>query len=185
MVGYLHGTTDVASMLWTRWIRKSIYAKPDIAWRTIECVNTGQDRDEVTAFRVNLRPERFGQVRDTLALAIEACQKGNWVEAMIDARICLENSLLLIAGQDLGIRFSFGRLLEQLKHVRANMDYEKWRVAYASCSEFAHQVKSHNEIAVLGYLFTVWECVCEAENVELSTEQAGLLLKSKEKYVTP
>lgn len=185
MVGYLHATTDVASLLWTRWIRKSIFARPEVAWRTISCINTGQERDDVTAFRISLRPERFQQVRDTLALAIDACQNGTWVEAMIDARICLENALLLVARHELGTRFSFGRLLEQLKNVRANLDYEKWRVAYASCSEFAHQVKSHNEIAVLGYLFTVWECICEAENLELSTEQAGLLIKAKDKYVTP
>ena len=185
MVGYLYATTDVASMLWTRWIRKSIFAKPEVAWRTTECINAGQERDEVTAFKVGLRPERFPEVRDTLTLAIDACQNGTWVEAMIDARICLENSLLLIARHELGTRFSFGRLLEQLKNVRANLDYEKWRVAYASCSEFAHQVKSHNEIAVLGYLFTVWECVCEAESVELSTEQAGLVVKAKDKYITP
>jgi hypothetical protein len=185
MVGYHRSTMDVSSMLWTRWIRESIYAKPEVAWRATECVNAGQERDEITAFKTNLRAENLPDVRDTLTLAIEACQKGTWVESMIDARICLENALLRIANIELGTRFSFGRLLEQLKNVRANMDYEKWRVAYASCSEFAHQVKSHNEIAVLGYLFTVWECVCEAENVQLSSEQAGLLIKAKDKYVTP
>ncbi len=46
-------------------------------------------------------------------------------------------------------------------------------------------MKAHNEIAVLGYLFTVWECVCEAEKVEVSTEQAGLLIKAKDRYITP
>ena len=43
----------------------------------------------------------------------------------------------------------------------------------------------HNEIAVLGYLFNVWECIREAEEVKLSVEQAGLLAHNKEKYITP
>ena len=185
MGGYFFGTSDIVSLLWTRWIRQSIYANPDNAWRTIECMGVGQERDDVTAFRLSLREEQFPDVRDTLALAIEACQDGNWVAAMIDGRICLENSLLRVAGLEPGTRMSFGRLLEQLKNVRAYMDHERWRVAYAACSDFAHQVKAHNEIAVLGYLFNVWECVCEAENVELSNEQRGLLARMKDKYLLP
>ena len=185
MIGYLISTTDVVSLLWTRWIRNSIYARPDYSWRTVACVNDGVERDDVTAFRLSLREERFPDVRDTLAHAIEACEATKWVEAMIDARICLENSLLQIVSLPPGTRISFGRLLEQLKNVRANMDFEKWKLAYAVCSEFAHQLRVHNEIAVLGYLFNVWECIREAEEVKLSVEQAGLLASNKEKYITP
>lgn len=185
MSGYLLATADVTSLLWTRWIRKSIYAKPEHAWRATTCVSKGQEKDEVTAFRLTLREERFVDVRDTLALAITVCENGSWVEAMIDARICLEDALLRVAGHPPGTRMSFGRLLEQVKKVRAYLDYEKWSVAYAACSDFAHQVKAHNEIAVLGFLFSVWECVREAEEVELSSEQAGLLTKAKDKYLLP
>lgn len=185
MVGYLISTTDVASLLWTRWIKNSIYARPENAWRTTVCTNDGLEHDDVTAFRLALREERFSDVRDALASAIEACEANKWVEAMIDARICLENSLLKVVDLPAGTRISFGRLVEQLKNVRANMDFERWKLAYAVCSEFAHQVRAHNEIAVLGYLFNVWECVREAEEVELSVEQAGLLAKAKDKYITP
>jgi hypothetical protein len=185
MVGYLLSTADLASLLWTRWIRHSIYARPDYSWRATACLNDGLERDDITVFRLSLREERFSDVRDILGRAIDACEGQKWVEAMIDARICLENSLLNIVGLPTGTRISFGRLLEQLKNVRANMDFEKWKLAYAVCSEFAHQVRVHNEIAVLGYLFSVWECLREAEDVKLSVEQAGLLANSKEKYITP
>jgi hypothetical protein len=65
------------------------------------------------------------------------------------------------------------------------MDVEKWKIAYALCSESAHQRRAHNEIAVLGYLFNVWECLREAEDVELSAVQTGLLAVAREKYITP
>lgn len=185
MIGYLASTTDISSLLWTRWIRHSIYARPANSWRTTTCTTDGSERDDVTAFRLELREERFSDDRDTLAHAIEACESEDWVESMIDARICLENSLLHVVGLPIETRVSFGRLLEQLKNVRANMDVERWKLAYAICSEFAHQRRSHNAIAVLGYLFTVWECLREAEDVELSAVQTGLLAGAREKYITP
>jgi hypothetical protein len=185
MVGYLTGAADIASLLWSRWIKSSIYAKPTHWWRVIECTSLGQEKDDVTAFAVSLRPERFTTVRDTFALAISASQDGKWVEAMIDGRICLERALLLIVGHDPETRISFGRLLEQTQNVRAYMDHERWRIAYAACSDFAHQVKAHNEVAVLGHLFTVWECISEAENVQISPEQAGLLLAARDRYLLP
>jgi hypothetical protein len=185
MVGYLSSTTDVASMLWTRWIRDSIYAKPANCWRSTACTNNGEERDDVTAFQLTLREERFADARDALTRAIDACESDKWIEAMIDARICLESALLRVVSLSAGTRISFGRLLEQLKNVRANMDLERWKLAYAACSEFAHQLRVHNEIAVLGYLFNVWECVREAEEVELSLEQTGLLARAKDKYITP
>jgi len=185
MVGYLLSTADVASLLWMRWIKNSIYARPRNAWRAVGCDHDDEQRDDVTLFRLRLREEVFTEVRDTLAQAIEACEASNWVESMIDARICLENSLLQVVGLQHGTRISFGRLLEQLKNVRANLDFEKWKLAYAACSEFAHQVRTHNEIAVIGYLFSVWECVREAEEVKLSNEQAGLLTKARDRYITP
>lgn len=185
MVGYFAAGMDLVSLLWTRWIRNSIYASPETSWRANRCVNQGQDHEYVTAFTVGLRPEKFPEARDVLVLAIDACQAGNWVESMIDARICLENCLLRIVGEVPSTKFSFGRLLEQLRGVRADIDYEKWRTTYALCSESAHQVSSQNEIAVLGHLFNVWTCLNEGENVELSPEQLGLLRHAREKYLIP
>jgi hypothetical protein len=185
MIGYHLGAADVASMLWTRWISNTIYARPEYAWRALDCVGLGQERDGVTAFALTLRKEKLTDCRDTLAAGIAACETGNWVVAMIDARICLESALLHVSGEAGSIKVSFGRLLDQLRSVRVDLNYERWKNAYAVCSEFAHQVKAHNEIAVLGYLFLVWECLREAEGIELTNEQAGQVRLARQKFLVP
>jgi hypothetical protein len=185
MVGYLVGAADTASLLWTRWLRASVYENPPRAWCAAKCVSGNHDRDGVTTFSLELREERSPGVRDRLVLAIEACEAGNGVKAMIDARMCLEESMLRIAGHSKETRFSFGRLLEQLQNVRADINYGKWKTAYDTCSGFAHQAGVHNEVEILGYLFYVWECVREAEGIELSDEQKANLLGRKDKYVLP
>jgi hypothetical protein len=185
MIGYLIGTVDAASLLWTRWIRASVYETPPYSWRATGCVYGGPERDGAISFTISLLEERLPRVRDGLASAIEACEAGNLVQALILARICLEDSIRWIGRLSADTRFSFGRLLEQLEHVRADMDSERWKLAYAACSEAAHQANPKNELSVLDDLFSVWECVREAETMELSDDQAANLLGAQTKYVTP
>jgi hypothetical protein len=183
MLGYLLGAADVTAMLWTRWIRQSDWQNPKRAWRALGCEVAGTDKDDISAFQIALREEAFPDVRDTFVRAINASEEGKYVDAMMAARICLEESLRRVAGHPSETRVSFGRLLEEIDGVRADLVFENWKIAYDVCSKYAHQINAEN--AVLSNLFLVWECVRDAENVVLSSEQRANLADAQHKYLLP
>jgi hypothetical protein len=192
MTGYLVGAADAASLLWSRWLRGSVFQNPVRYWSAVGCLSRGQERDGASAFSLELREERLPAVRDGFVHAIEACEARKSRDSMIGARICMEKSILRVAGYPADTRFSFGRLLEQLEKVRADLKYEQWKAAYDACSVFAHEDPEHNEaraatkqneVEVLDYLFNVWECIREAEATEMSEEQKVNLKTQSARYL--
>jgi predicted hydrocarbon binding protein len=185
ITGYFEGALDTTLFLWTRWIKQSPFKDPKVLWSVAKCDNIVREDQGVIRFKVDVAEERWPELKDHLASAVEFSEKGNWTESIIAARVALERGLVHCAGEEPKLKVSFGRLLEQLQKVRLPLTAERWRSTYAQCSETAHQVKVLNEVTVTNILFNVWLCLQEAESIVLSQEQGTAIKQNRAKYVIP
>ena len=186
ITGYLEGALDTSMFLWTRWIRESDFKDPQVLWSVSACDEIVRESPGLVRFNVTLKKEPLPTLKDILARAVDLSETERWGESIITGRVALERSVVCCAQEEPPeLKVSFGRVLEQLERVRADLDFEVWRRTYDECSKPAHQVKTLNEVTVTNILFNVWRCVKETESLTLAPELVAEIKKNHFKYVIP
>lgn len=183
ITGYFEGALDTTMLLWTRWIQQSPFKDPKALWSVSKYDDIVREERGVIRFNVTLSEERWPELKNHLARAIELSEREKWTESILAGRIALERSLVCCAAEEPEQKVSFGRLLELLQKVRLPIDPDLWRRTYAQCSETAHQVKVLSEVTVTNILFNVWRCIKEVEAVTLTPEQSAAIKQNRTKYV--
>jgi hypothetical protein len=187
ITGYFEAALDTSLFLWTRWIKKeSVYKDPKHQWTVVDADEDVSREDEgIISFTVHLSEERWTDLKDNLATAIQKCETKEWVESIRFGRIVLEHGLMILGGEDPAVtKVSFGRLLKQIDKARLPINAKRWERTYADCSKTVHTTMVLNEFNVMSMLFNIWRCVQEVERIQVSEEQIALI-RSDQSYINP
>lgn len=185
ITGYFEGAVDTSLFLWTRWLKESDFKDPKIQWAVTRCEDVVKEDEGVISFTVECGPEKFEDLKDNLAKAINECEEKKWIDSIRFGRIVLEHGLMRLADEDPSkIKISFGRLLGQIDKARLPIKTARWKDTYADCSTAVHTNRTLNEFNVMSSLFNIWRCVQEVERITASKEQIDLI-KRDGNYIIP
>lgn len=81
ITGYLEAALDTSMFLWSRWVRETPYRDPSALWAVRTSDDIVREEHQIVRFKVLLDEERWPDLKDTLAHAINLAEKESWAES--------------------------------------------------------------------------------------------------------